>query len=66
MGTTWVVVVVSGPVDDVIIAGTVHVTGTQSCASLLVEATGLLHGASSGPATLGVTGAVTNEGHIQD
>ncbi len=66
MGSTWVGGVVPGPGDEVIIAGPVHVTGTQSCASLLVEPAGQLHAASSGPATLSVAGAVTNDGLIEN
>ncbi len=66
VGSTWVGGVVPGPGDEVIIAGPVHVTGTQSCASLLVEPAGLLHTASSGPATLSVAGPVSNGGLIEN
>lgn len=64
VGSSWVGGVVPGPGDDVIIAGPVHVTGAQSCASLQVDAAGLLHSASSGPASLSVAGAVANAGQI--
>jgi hypothetical protein len=64
VGSSWVGGVVPGPGDDVIIAGPVHVTGAQSCASLQVDAAGLLRSASSGPASLSVAGAVANAGQI--
>jgi len=64
VGNTWVDGIVPGPGDDVIIAGPVYVTGSQSCASLDVAAAGLLRSASSGPATLSVAGAIANAGQI--
>lgn len=65
VGSTWVGGIIPGLGDDVIIAGQVHVTGTQSCASLLVLPAGQLNSANS-PGTLRVSGAIENQGLIRD